>query len=76
MAAFKELDVRSTSSIVRLIHSESIIIDSVDDDMAADLLTIAYLWFHHDTIYMFHARAASFFLLALQIWFILRVIPF
>ena len=35
MAALKELDVRSTSSMVRLIHSESINIgDSFDDDMA------------------------------------------
>ena len=42
MAAFKELDVRSTSSIVRLIHSESsITVDSVDDDMA-DLLQYHY----------------------------------
>ncbi len=49
MAAFKELDVRSTSSIVRLIHSESIIIDSVDDDMAADLLhSQYYAWAHHE----------------------------
>ena len=35
MAALKELDDRSTSSMVRLIHSESINIgDSFDDDMA------------------------------------------
>ena len=33
VAARKELDVRPTSSMVRLIHSESMIIDSVDDDM-------------------------------------------
>ena len=40
VAALKELDVRSTSSIVWLIHSESIIIDSVDDDMAADIFLL------------------------------------
>ena len=51
MAAFKELDVRSTSSIVRLIHSESITVDDsvVDDDMVADLFhSHYYVWAHHD----------------------------
>ena len=47
MAAFKELDVRSTSSIVRLIHSESsITVDSVDDDMA-DLLLLPMVVVRH-----------------------------
>ena len=40
VAALKELEVRPTSSMVRLIHSESMIIDSVDDGMVDFMDTI------------------------------------
>ena len=54
MAAFRELDVRSTSSIVRLIHSESIIIDSVVDDMA-DLLLLPVVRHEYKRERLFHS---------------------
>ena len=64
MAAFKELDVRSTSSIVRLIHFESIMIDSVDDDMAADLLLLPVVRHEYKRERLFHSLS----LLQFAVW--------
>ena len=63
MAAFRELDVRSTSSIFWLIHSESIIIDSVVDDMA-DLLLLPVVRHEYKRERLFHSLS----LLQFAVW--------